>query len=228
MPDLKHIYAKEIFPNEKLKRYFLKCRSKEKVLYSFTSDNEITNEEKKYDDELDISKYEGLYSNVLTRLVNLLYVLYLFFVIFSKDVLYILLEKKHDALSDYLIVLLIFICCVEVMINFLTRKTYTCYFMFFEVISLVSLFFDLFICEYYLFDLFDSYVKRINGINDVGSEDVVYLIHLVKALRVTKIYRLIICFVGRHTKEKYKHRNEWNVMPMHLVEYFFSHVHVER
>ncbi|ANQ10577.1 Uncharacterized protein PCOAH_00050870 [Plasmodium coatneyi] len=218
MPDLKHIYAKEIFPNEKLKKYFLKCRSKEKVLYSFTSDNEITNEEKKYDDQLDTSKYEGLNSNALTRLVNLLYLLYLFFVIFSKDVLYIFLEKKHDALSDYLIVLLIFTCCVELMINFLTRKTYTCYFMFFEVISLVSLFFDLFICECYLFDLFDSYVKRINGISDVGSEDVVYLIHLVKALRVTKIYRLIIYFVGEHTKEKYKHRNEWNFEKMESMQ----------
>ncbi|CAA9990561.1 adenylyl cyclase alpha, putative [Plasmodium knowlesi strain H] len=218
MPDLKHIYAKEIFPNEKLKKYFLKCRSKEKVLYSFTSDNEIIDEEKKYDNQLETSKYEDLYSDALTRLVNLLYLLYLFFVIFSKDVFYILLEKKYDTLSDYLILLLIFIYCVEMMINFLTRRTYTCYFMFFEVISLISLFSDLFVFEYYLFDLFDFYVKRINGISDVGSEEVVYLIHLVKALRVTKIYRLIICFVERHTREKYKHRNEWNFEKMESMQ----------
>ncbi|SCO75019.1 adenylyl cyclase alpha, putative [Plasmodium vivax] len=218
MPDLKHIYAKEILPNEKLKRYFLKCRSKEKVLYSFTSDNEITNGERKYNDEVEISKYEGLHSNARTRLANLLYLLYLFFVIFSKDVFYFLLEKKHDTLSDYLIILLILTCCVEVMINFLTRKTYTCYFMFFEIVSLVSLCFDLYFCECYLFDWFDSYVKRINRISDVGSEDVFYLINLVKALRVTKIYRLIICFVGRHTKEKYKHRNEWNFEKMESMQ----------
>ncbi|GAW83168.1 adenylyl cyclase alpha [Plasmodium gonderi] len=219
MPDLQHIYAKEIFPNEKLKRYFLKCRSKEKVLYSFTSDNEVTYEEKKHNDNLGILKCKGLYfKSVTNRFVTFLYLLYLFFVLFSKDILYILLEKKHDALSDCVIVALICLCCVEVVMDLLAERTYTCYFMFFDVVSLISLFFDLFVCEYYLFDLFDSYMKRKNGINDNDNEDFIYLLHLLKALRVTKIYRLIIWFIGRHTKEKYKHRNEWNFEKMESMQ----------
>ncbi|ETW21064.1 hypothetical protein PFTANZ_04994 [Plasmodium falciparum Tanzania (2000708)] len=47
MPEPKQIYANNIFDNDKLKRFFLKYRSKEKVLYSFTSENDIINEEKR-------------------------------------------------------------------------------------------------------------------------------------------------------------------------------------
>ncbi|KAI4835954.1 hypothetical protein MKS88_005173 [Plasmodium brasilianum] len=66
MPDLTQIYARDIIPNEKLKRFFLKCRSKEKVLYSFTSENVNIKQIKKgrkflsYNDEKKIETiYEG-------------------------------------------------------------------------------------------------------------------------------------------------------------------------
>ncbi|ETW27425.1 hypothetical protein PFFCH_05197 [Plasmodium falciparum FCH/4] len=61
MPEPKQIYANNIFDNDKLKRFFLKYRSKEKVLYSFTSENDIINEEKrKSKNNLCMLKYKVL------------------------------------------------------------------------------------------------------------------------------------------------------------------------
>ncbi|SCP06363.1 adenylyl cyclase alpha, putative [Plasmodium ovale] len=200
MPDLREIYAKEIFPNKKLKRLFLKCRSKEKVLYSFTSEND---------------KYLGIETIPFRKFASFLY---LFLVIFSKDLLCLLLEKERDFLLDLLVVLLILCGCMEIVFHLLMETSYIFDFMFFDIISLILLFWDLFICESYLFDLIYASMKKVYDIKQTNHAEVFYLLQLFKALRVTKMYRLSIEFIRNHTKEKYKHRNEWNFEKMESMQ----------
>ncbi|CRH04090.1 adenylyl cyclase alpha, putative [Plasmodium relictum] len=188
IPDLKQIYAKEIFQNEKLKNFFFKYRSKSKVLYSFTSDNETILEEKKHRNNLYIFKYSSIYFKIL------------------KNKFY----KKYDVISDFFIMILICCCFIEVTINILMGTNYFFYFMFFDILSLILLFFDLSIYEKYLFDFFCFSIKSIYGIKEIDEEEIFYLVHLLKVLRVVKIYRLIIHFIKKLTKDKYKHRNKWN------------------
>ncbi|KOB58682.1 hypothetical protein PFHG_00430 [Plasmodium falciparum HB3] len=64
----------------------------------------------------------------------------------------------------------------------------------------------------------------------IDKDNIIYLIQLFKSLRIIKIYRFVINFIKKHTKEKYKHRNEWNeslkfTNKMHLAlikRYFMS------
>ncbi|CRG95566.1 adenylyl cyclase alpha, putative [Plasmodium gallinaceum] len=210
IPDLKEIYAKEIFGNKKLRRFFLKYKSKGKVLYSFTSNKETINEEKK-NDNLYILKYNSIYFKVLkNKFYKISTFLYLFFVIFSKDILYILLNKKYDGISDFFIIILIFFCFTDIIVNLLTDTNYLFYFMFFDILSLTLLFFDISIYEKYLFDFFCFSIKSLYGIKEIDKEEIFYLVHLFKVLRVVKIYRLIIHFIKKLTKDIYKHRNKWN------------------
>ncbi|SOV18566.1 adenylyl cyclase alpha [Plasmodium gaboni] len=201
MPELKQIYANDIFDNEKLKRFFLKYRSKEKVLYSFTSENDIIIEEKrKRKNNLYMLKYKNICFNIYTSK----------FFEYSK--------WKYDFLSDIFISLLLFGCFIEIIFNFLMDTTYIFYFMFFDIISFILLFFDIFLFEKYFFDFFIYFTNGLFAWKKIEKDYVIYLIQLFKSLRIIKIYRLVINFIKKHTKEKYKHRNEWNFEKMESMK----------
>ncbi|SBT46598.1 adenylyl cyclase alpha, putative [Plasmodium ovale wallikeri] len=160
-------------------------------------------------------KYLGIGTKPFRKFVSFLY---LFLVIFSKDLLSLLLEKERDFLLDLLVVLLILCGCIEIVFHLLMETSYIFDFMFFDIISLILLFWDLFICESYLFDLICASMKKVYDLKQTNHAEVFYLLQLFKALRVTKMYRLAIEFIRNHTKEKYKHRNEWNFEKMESMQ----------
>ncbi|EWC74182.1 hypothetical protein C923_05138 [Plasmodium falciparum UGT5.1] len=201
MPEPKQIYANNIFDNDKLKRFFLKYRSKEKVLYSFTSENDIINEEKrKSKNNLCMLKYKNICLNIHTSK----------FFKYSK--------WKYDFISDIFISILLFGCLIEIIFNFLMDSTYIFYFMFFDIISFMLLFFDIFLFEKYFFDFFIYFTNSLYTWKKIDKDNIIYLIQLFKSLRIIKIYRFVINFIKKHTKEKYKHRNEWNFEKMESMK----------
>ncbi|VWU49455.1 adenylyl cyclase alpha, putative, partial [Hepatocystis sp. ex Piliocolobus tephrosceles] len=200
MQSLTNIYTTKIISNKKLKNFFFKCRPKKKVLYSFTSRNK-------------------LYLNESIRcLYRYISFLYLFFVIFCKDILYINVDRKYDKTLDMFIMFLICWSCLELVLHLLMKTFYTFHFIFFDIISIILLVFDLFVFERHMFDFFCYLTKSIYNIKEISIETIFYLVQLFKALKVTKIYSIIIKLVHNRTKQDYKHRNEWNFEKMESMK----------
>ncbi|EUT79612.1 hypothetical protein PFAG_05105 [Plasmodium falciparum Santa Lucia] len=97
-------------------------------------------------------------------------------------------------------------------------STYIFYFMFFDIISFMLLFFDIFLFEKYFFDFFIYFTNSLYTWKKIDKDNIIYLIQLFKSLRIIKIYRFVINFIKKHTKEKYKHRNEWNFEKMESMK----------
>ncbi|CAD2107639.1 adenylyl cyclase alpha, putative [Plasmodium vinckei] len=221
MPDFKDICMKEIFPSKQIKRFFLKCRSKEKVLYSFTSENESVDQEKSHRSYKSIlkQKIKNIQFEVIARRFHkCLSFLYLVLIIFSKDILYIFFDKGQNMLADTLTIVLIILNIVETIFHLSINTSYIYYFMFFDVLSLIMIFGDLSICENYVFNYLCSSFKNFYRVEDISNEEIFYLLQLFKALKVTKIYRLVIKIIKDHTKDKYEHRNEWNFEKMESMK----------
>ncbi|CAD2107551.1 adenylyl cyclase alpha, putative [Plasmodium vinckei petteri] len=221
MPDFKDICMKEIFPSKQIKRFFLKCRSKEKVLYSFTSENESVDQEKCHRSYKSIlkQKIKNIQFEVIARRFHkCLSFLYLVLIIFSKDILYIFFDKGQNVLADTLTIVLIILNIVETIFHLSINTSYIYYFMFFDVLSLIMIFGDLSICENYVFNYLCSSFKNFYRVEDISNEEIFYLLQLFKALKVTKIYRLVIKIIKDHTKDKYEHRNEWNFEKMESMK----------